>query len=65
MTHILAVLFGVAAIAIALAARKKKSNGFLPVIGGGACLGLCFILTLIAVFSKEDSPEDDLPGRTS
>jgi len=40
MTHILAVLFGVAAIAIALAARKKKSNGFLPVIGGGACLGL-------------------------
>ena len=34
MTHILAVLFGVAAIAIALATRQKKSNGFLPVIGG-------------------------------
>ena len=60
MIHILAVLFGVAAIAIALAARQKKIGGALPIIGGGACLGLCFILTLIAVFSKEDSPEDDL-----
>ena len=60
MIHVLAVLFGLASIAIALVARQKKKDGVLPIIGGGACLGLCFILTLMAVFSKEDSPEEDL-----